>query len=88
MGDLGAGDQSSLPGAVSAGQGVVANGLQLDHGAHCPACATATALEQHRDTTAAAGWSVRRGALSFAIVIARRNCPAYAPIRPEGQGDR
>jgi hypothetical protein len=42
--------------------------------ASCPACRIIAALEQHRDNTAT-NWSLRRGMLNFAIVIARRECP-------------
>lgn len=45
---------------------------------HCPACRVARELAEHRDSTAGA-WSLRRGVLNFAIVIARRACPAYEP---------
>lgn len=47
----------------------------------CPACATAADLEQHRDATAGA-WSVRRGVLNFAILVASQNCPAYVAATP------
>lgn len=45
--------------------------------ASCPACATAADLEAHRDATTGDGWSIRRGALNFAVLVARRNCPSY-----------
>lgn len=50
---------------------------------HCPACRVARELAEHRDLTAA-GWSIRRGTLSFAIVLAERACPAYEPVRGGG----
>jgi hypothetical protein len=46
---------------------------------HCPACTIAADLTKHRDATAT-DWSFRRGTLNFAIVVARRACPAYVPI--------
>lgn len=46
--------------------------------AHCAACAIAEELEEHRDAHAET-WSVRRGMLSFCIVVARRHCTAYKP---------
>lgn len=47
---------------------------------HCPACRVARELAEHRDATAG-GWSIRRGALSFAVIVAQRACPAYEPAR-------
>jgi hypothetical protein len=77
----GAGDQSSLSGHITAGQSDAANGVLLapvpDPG-HCPACLVAVELAEHRDRTAGA-WSIRRATLNFAIVVARRACPSYAP---------
>jgi hypothetical protein len=51
---------------------------------HCPACRIVVELEEHRDATAG-GWSIRRATLNFAIVVARRACPAYvgAPAAEE-----
>lgn len=43
---------------------------------HCPACRVVRELAEHRDQTAD-GWSVRRATLNFAIIIARRACPAF-----------
>ena len=45
---------------------------------HCPACRIARELTEHRDTTAG-DWTMRRGTLNFAIVIARRACPLGGP---------
>lgn len=45
---------------------------------HCPACQVARELAQHRDDKAP-GWSIRRGALNFAVLVAQRACPAYEP---------
>lgn len=45
---------------------------------HCPACRVVRELGEHRDATAGA-WSGRRGVLNFAILTARRACPAYVP---------
>jgi hypothetical protein len=42
-------------------------------------------LSEHRDATAG-GWPIRRGTLSFAIVVARRACPAYVAVVSPGQG--
>ena len=47
-------------------------------GDHCPACRIARELREHRDNTAAE-WSVRRGALNFARVLAERACPDWQP---------
>jgi hypothetical protein len=43
---------------------------------HCPACRVVRELLEHRDSSAGV-WSLRRGVLNFAIVVARRACPAY-----------
>lgn len=51
---------------------------------HCPACQVVRELTEHRDGTAAE-WSVRRGTLNFARVIAVRACPDY---RPATEGDQ
>lgn len=79
-----AGDESSLPLSIAAGQRPVANGslptrdrVTAVVAPHCPACQVVADLAEHRDATAA-DWSARRGALNFAIVLARRACPAYA----------
>lgn len=48
---------------------------------HCPACRVVSELSEHRDATAG-GWSIRRGTLNFAIVIARQACPAYVASSP------
>lgn len=45
---------------------------------HCPACRVARELREHVDKTAPE-WSVRRGALNFARVIAMRACSDYKP---------
>lgn len=50
---------------------------------HCPACRVVAELTEHRDLTAG-GWSVRRATLNFALVIARRACPAYEPAASDG----
>ena len=47
-------------------------------GDHCPACRIARELREHRDNTAAE-WSVRRGTLNFARVLAERVCPDWRP---------
>ena len=44
--------------------------------ADCAACRIADTLEEHRNATAS-DWSYRRATLNFAIIIARRECPAY-----------
>ena len=45
---------------------------------HCPACRVARELREHVDQTAAE-WSIRRGALKFARILAERACPDYEP---------
>lgn len=52
---------------------------------HCPACQVAIELRQHRDATAP-GWSIRRGTLNFAIIIAERACSAYTPAGARSAG--
>lgn len=47
-------------------------------GVHCPACRVVAELSEHRDATAG-GWSIRRGTLNFAILVARQCCPDYEP---------
>lgn len=55
---------------------------------HCPACRVARELAEHRDATAAA-WSPRRVALSFAVIVAERACPAYEPtVGPVDEGQQ
>ena len=49
---------------------------------HCPACAIARELSAHRDM-AATDWTPRRAVLNFAVIIARRACPAYVPATTE-----
>lgn len=51
---------------------------------HCPACQVAAELVEHRDATAG-GWSIRRGTLNFAVVIAQQACPGYQPVGPAGE---
>lgn len=51
--------------------------------AECPACRIVNTLAKHRDTTAA-DWSLRRGTLNFAILIAQRECPAHQRAWSEG----
>jgi hypothetical protein len=43
---------------------------------HCPACAVARELTEHRNQTAAR-WGQRRAAFNFAAIIARQACPDY-----------
>lgn len=45
---------------------------------HCPACRITRELREHIDSTAPE-WSVRRGALNFARILAERACPDYHP---------
>lgn len=52
---------------------------------HCPACATAEELARHRDTTTNE-WTIRRGALNFAVIVARTHCPNYTSVTEPGQG--
>lgn len=50
---------------------------------HCPACAITAELTHHRDQ-ATPTWGEKRAAFNFALVVARRACPAYvAPERTE-----
>lgn len=49
---------------------------------HCPACRVARELADHRDGSAAE-WSIRRATLNFAVIVARRACPEYEPVRAE-----
>lgn len=52
---------------------------------HCPACSVVADLVEHRNKTAAE-WSVRRGTLNFAIVVAMRSCPDYIPEKEKEHG--
>lgn len=45
---------------------------------HCPACRVARELREHSDQ-AHPEWSVRRGTLNFARILAERACPDYRP---------
>jgi hypothetical protein len=42
----------------------------------CPACRIVATLAAHRDDSHP-DWSIRRGVLNFAILIAQRECPAH-----------
>lgn len=49
---------------------------------HCPACRVARELREHIDQSDAT-WSIRRGALNFARILAERACPEYDPTTEE-----